>query len=454
MNRKKKRIVPRLPSGFRDLHPDECAGRDWMIERVCDIYRTFGFVALDTSPVEYLHVLLSGHQESGDKQIYRLFKDTIPEPEKSLALRFELTASLARYLAQNIDRLPMPFKRYQSGYVWRGERPQRGRFRQFLQFDVDIIGVEQSTADTEIIEVIYRSMEALGVPDFAIKLSSRNLLSHLALKLGISNTEERSAFFRVLDKHDKIGTSKLLRLCAESPSRGGLGFGTAQVGLLDEFVSLRGSNEEILESVLHILDLTDAVKAMKELQEILELWSSARVNHPEYLKVVPHMARGLDYYTGPIFETVITHNETIGSVMSGGRYDGLIGSFLDRSIPAVGVSMGIDRLFVALKDLDILNASASSCRVLVTVLSNEETPLMFDLASRLRNEGISAELYLGSKYTFREQIKYAASRGIPFLLIQGENERKREVVSLRDLETREQYECSFGEAVSRLKHAK
>jgi len=451
MSKKSRHQEPRLPSGFRDLHPDECAGRDWMIERVCDVYKSFGFVPLDTSCVEYLNILVSGHEEGGEKQIYRLFKDSLPAPRKTTALRFELTASLARYLGQHIDRLPLPFKRYQSGYVWRGERPQRGRFRQFLQFDVDTVGVQHPMADTEIIEVIYRSMEAIGIGDFSIQISSRQLLSSLARTIGLITSEDQIRFFRILDKHDKIGTHKLLQLCAEPYDNNGLGFKGKQIDILERLITLEGSNSEKVESLAGILQSSDATTGLNEIETILGLWSRVAVRHPEYVRFVPHLARGLDYYTGAIFETIITGQESIGSVMSGGRYDGLIGHFLNRDLPAVGVSMGIDRLFVALKEMELLRDSASSCTVLISILQQDDSALMFELASTLRNAGISAELYLGSRYAFREQIKYAASRGIPYLLIQGEDERNRGTVSLRDLSSREQTECSLDQAIFRLR---
>jgi len=443
----------RLPSGFRDLSPAHIAARNWMIETVCRVYESHGFTPLDTSPVEFFQTLVAGHDEGAGKQIYRLFKDELPAPEKTLALRFELTVSLARFLAQNQDSIQMPFKRYQSGYVWRGERPQRGRFRQFLQFDVDTVGVAEIVADTEILEIIYRSMEALGIGGFEIRLSSRNLLAGLAGTLGLKTSQDKSNFFRSLDKYDKIGRERLIQLLSASPDeqKDGMGFSMKKLSIVEQVLSLQGDNETILEEMACIASGPPETKSgIDELRGILGYWAQTKLKHPEFLKIVPHLARGLDYYTGPIFETFVTSQEKIGSVMGGGRYDGLIGCFLGKELPAVGVSMGVDRLLVALESLSLLPGAISKCQVLVAVLSEEERKQMYGVAAQLRNTGIAAELYLGSKLAFREQIKYASSLGIPWLLIQGENEREKGVVALRNLGTRTQEELRLEDAMEKL----
>ncbi|MBN1426382.1 histidine--tRNA ligase [Candidatus Fermentibacteria bacterium] len=447
-----RRIEPRLPSGFRDLSPEEAAAQKRMIETVCKVYESHGFVPLDTSCVEYYQILVSGHGEGGEKQIYRLCRDEMPTPESALALRFELTASLARYLAHNIDRLPMPFKRYQSGYVWRGERPQRGRFRQFLQFDVDTVGISDPVADAEIVEVIYRSLDALGVPGFEIRISSRSLLAGVARVLGLGAPEAQLEFFRVLDKHDKIGTEKLLALIGAPPSEGGLGLAAGKIELVERILTISGTSDRVMEEASRLLHGPDeTARGLREISSILEYLSSAALPHPDYVRVMPSLARGLDYYTGPVFETVVIGQEGFGSVMGGGRYDGLIGHFLGRSIPATGVSMGVDRLLVVLQTLQAFPASGSVCRVVVAVLNPEERPRMYGLASLLRCAGIPSELYMGEGFSFRHQIAYAAQREIPYLLIQGEDERARGIVALRDLRTRTQQELTLEEAVVHLR---
>jgi len=453
MKKNDRHSVARLPSGFRDLPPADMAARNWMMESVCRVYESHGFTPLDTSPVEFLQTLMAGHDEGTGKQIYSLFKDELPTPERTLALRFELTASLARFLAQNRETIHMPFKRYQSGYVWRGERPQRGRFRQFLQFDVDTVGVADVAADAEILEVIYRSMEALGIGGFEIRLSSRNLLAGLAGTLGLETSEDKSTFFRILDKLDKIGGERLLQLLSASPDeqKDGMSFSMKKLSIVDQVLSLEGDNEMILEEMGRIASgPPETKKGIDELQEVLGFWGRTGIKHPEFLRIVPHLARGLDYYTGPIFETFVTKQEKIGSVMGGGRYDGLIGRFLGKELPAVGVSMGVDRLLVALESLSLLPRAISKCQVLVAVLGEEDRKRMYGVAAQLRTMGIAAELYLGSKLAFREQIKYASSLGIPWLLIQGENEQEKGVVALRNLGTRTQEELRMEDAVTKL----
>jgi histidyl-tRNA synthetase len=404
--------------------------------------------------VEYYKTIVAGHDDSESKQIYRLFKEKLPESSKALALRFELTGSLVRFVTQNIDHLPLPFKRYQVGYVWRGERPQRGRFRQFLQFDVDTIGIADPVADAEILEVVYRSLEALGLPSFQIRLSSRNLLSGLASVLGLRSDEERIRFFRALDKYDKIGATRVLQLLEQSPASDeeGMGFSFSQLSIVERVLAMSGENESLLDQMEEIArGPAETDTGLRELRSMLRYWTEARLPRPDFLRIVPHLARGLDYYTGPVFETFLPSDENLGSIMAGGRYDGLVGRYVGREIPAVGVSMGIDRLIVALESLSLLPETLSACRALVVVLSEEERESMYGVASQLRQHGIPSELYLGSKLAFREQIKYAAAQGIPWLLIQGENERRKNVVALRDLATREQVELSLEQAVVRLK---
>jgi histidyl-tRNA synthetase len=447
-----QRLDPRLPSGFRDLAPSEAAAQKWMVDTVCRVYESHGFVPLDTSCVEYYQILTSGHGESGDKQIYRLYKDEIHSPDKALALRFELTGSLARYLAQNIERLAMPFKRYQSGYVWRGERPQRGRFRQFLQFDVDTIGIADPVADAEIIEVICRSLDALKVPAFEVRVSTRSLLAGLARTLGLHTVESQLEFFRLLDKHDKIGTGKLLGLLAAPSHEGGMGLGVPGVGLVEKVICLTGENGHVLEETARLLHGTEeAARGLRELTSVLDHLEGAALPRPEAVRIMPSLARGLDYYTGPVFETFVTGQESIGSVMSGGRYDGLIGRFLGRRIPATGVSMGVDRLLIVLQSLASCQAAAPACRVLVAVLGAGERRRMYGIAAKLRNAGVSAELYMGEELSFRHQIAYAARQGIPYLLIQGDDELARGVVALRDLAARSQQDFSLEDAVTRLR---
>jgi histidyl-tRNA synthetase len=451
---KEETARPRLPSGFSDSPPTETAARDWVLDTVCQVYRSYGFVPLDTSPVEYFQTIVSGHDDIASKQIYRLFKDKLPEPNKALALRFELTGSLVRFVTQNIDRFPLPFKRYQVGYVWRGERPQRGRFRQFLQFDVDTVGIADPVADTEILEVVYRSLEALKLPAFEIRLSSRNLLSGLAAVLGLTTEEERLRFFRILDKYDKIGACSVLQLLEQPPAahEEGMGFSHSQLSTVEKVLAMKGANESLLEQMEEVArGPAETAAGLRELRSVLRYWNEARLPRPDFLRVIPHLARGLDYYTGPVFETFLPSDENLGSIMAGGRYDGLVGRYVGRDIPAVGVSMGIDRLIVALENLSLMPETLSACRVLVAVLSEEERETMYGVASQLRQHGITTELYLGNKLTFREQIKYAAAQGIPWLLIQGENERHKGVVALRDLAAREQIELSLDQAVLRLK---
>lgn len=456
MSPKEETARPRLPSGFTDSPPFETAARDWVLDTVCHVYRSYGFVPLDTSPVEYYKTIVSGHDDSASKQIYRLYKEKLPESNKALALRFELTGSLVRFVTQNIDRLPLPFKRYQVGYVWRGERPQRGRFRQFLQFDVDTIGIADPVADTEILEVVYRSLEALKLPAFQIRLSSRNLLSGLAAVLGLRNEEERLRFFRILDKYDKIEASGVLRLLEEPPTADeeGMAFSPSQLSIVEKVLAMNGENESLLDQIEEVArGPAETAAGLRELRSVLRYWNEAGLPRPDFLRVVPHLARGLDYYTGPVFETFLPSDENLGSIMAGGRYDGLVGRYVGREIPAVGVSMGIDRLLVALESLSLLPETLSACRVLVAVLSEEERETMYGVASQLRRRGVPTELYLGNKLAFREQIKYAAAQGIPWLLIQGENERQSDVVALRDLATREQVELSLDQAILRLKES-
>ncbi len=426
-------IEPRLSRGLRDLLPEDTLARQHMIDVVRGVYELYGFVPLTTPAVEYLDVL-SG---SGGQEIQQsIFTVSNPE-EEQLGLRFDHTVPLARVIAQ-YKELPKPFRRYSIGPVWRADKPGPGRFREFVQFDIDSVGVQSELADTEIICGICDSMEALGVSNYQVRFSSRRVLNLLLAYASI--TPERSVdVFRVIDKLEKIGPKKVrLELTAgytdESGDRiTGLGLTAEQADQIEKFIAIRspkradvvkelggtfgsvpGAAEEIavLEKMSHNLD----VAGYRDDRVIIDL----------------SIARGLAYYNGPVFETILMDAPQFGSVFSGGRYDDLVMRFLGERVPATGASMGVDRLLAALRALDKIRLRKSTAEVLVTTFDSSMKDDYTAMTFELRRAGIRTELYMGTDRAGK-QIKYGDRLEIPIVLLYGPDEKAKGVVTIKDM---------------------
>jgi histidyl-tRNA synthetase len=428
-----QKVEPRLPRGFRDYLPAQMNARLKIISTIRRVYELYGFQPLETPAQEY-RVTLMGYGEENTKQIFN-FKN--PEDEE-VALRFDLTVPLARVVAQYQD-LQLPFRRYQVAPVWRADKPDPGRFREFVQFDLDSVGTSSTAADVEILCGMYDTLKALGVQRFKVKFSSRKVLDNLMDFAGIPHDSAHKVF-RVLDKLDKIGiegiTAELTtgRVDASGDSIVGLGLKNHQVARIKEFLALpSGKRKTVLESVAHIFgSVASASTAIDELRFMCDSLDTLEI--PEENVILDlSIARGLDYYTGPVFEAVLDDAPEFGSVFGGGRYDGLVERFLGRKIPAVGASIGVDRLFAAMQKLGLVEMAASTAQVLVTVMEPSRIAEYQQLTRRLRQAGINTEMYFGDEMTLGKQLQYGNRQQMPIAVIIGSEEFAKGEVTIKNL---------------------
>lgn len=429
-----RRVEPRLLKGFRDYLPEMMIPRTQLLRKIAAVFERFGFEPLDTPTIEYADILLAKAGPEQEKLIYR-FKD---HGERDVALRYELTISLARVLAQYSTDLPRPFKRYQMGPVWRADAPGKGRYREFWQCDVDIVGTASLLADAECLAVDHAVMTAVGVSTHLIRFNNRKLFRALQEKAGINDESRMPAIMRAIDKIDKIGWQGV-----EAELSRVAGVNARQLDAIKQFMDLctpTRSNVERLEAADKLLGGTPAGESgCNELREAYQ--AALNLGVPDaHLSVDFTIARGLDYYTGTVFETFLTDAMDYGSVMSGGRYDGLVGVFASQDEPAVGISVGIDRLITVLDEKGLLKKSKASASVLVTIFDESPKSLETSLkvASDLRAANIAAELYLDPAAKLKKQLAYAQRKEIPWVVIAGPDETARGEVTLRDMKSGQQ----------------
>ena len=420
-----EKIRPKILKGFRDYLPEKMILRGKIIETVKEVYERFGFEPLETPALEYAEILLGKYGEEADTLVYQ-FRDY---GGREVGLRYDLTVPLARVIAM-YPELPKPFKRYQLAPVWRAEKPQKGRFREFIQLDPDIVGVSSMMADAEIINLIYETMRALGFKRFVTQINNRRILDGFISGLKIDKSQSLT-IFRILDKLEKLGIEEVRKELVEK------GFNKEAARKLLEFIEIKGNNQEILTQLKELLsDNPEGIKGIEELESILSY--SKEVGIPEEnLKINLALVRGLDYYTGPVFETIISDCPEVGSVFGGGRYDNLIGMFSEKEIPAVGVSIGIDRIFSAMDILKMFPAKTAISQVLVTVFDKATEIQSLKIAKELREIGINTEVYLGEGNLSR-QFKYANKKGIPLVIVIGPSEIKENQITIKDLKTGKQ----------------
>ena len=429
-----------LAKGTRDFLPDAMRNRLAVIDRLREVFARFGFEPLETPAFERIETLMGKYGEEGEQLIYKILKrgEGGQRGECDLALRYDLTVPLARVVAMNRD-LRMPFKRYQIQPVWRADRPQKGRFREFWQCDVDIAGTTSPAADAECLAVVAASLKALGFHEYTVRLNDRRILTSLAAAAGALDRE--TDVLVAIDKLDKIGRDGV----TEELKRKGLGdeglerlwdslvVPDNQAGALDAMESkLDNRGREGVATLRAVLDAADALGVPLE-----------------RIAVDPTLARGLGYYTGPVFETEVVEPK-VGSLSGGGRYDGLVGIFTGTEIPAVGVSLGLERIITVMEDLGMLPSTSTTARVLVTVFGDDTRAASMRLATRLRDAGVPTDLYLGDS-RLRAQFKYANARGYPWLAIVGPDEASAGTVALKNLKTGEQSTVSFSDALARLR---
>ena len=428
------RVTPRTLPGFMELLPNEQILFNEMKETIRKSYEEFGFLPLDTPIIELSEVLLAKAGGETEKQIYRFDKG-----DTNLSLRFDLTVPLAKYVSMHYGELSFPFRRYQIGKVYRGERPQTGRFREFYQCDIDIIGDNELNImhDAEMPMVIYNTFKKLGFDDFTIRINNRKILNGFFASLAIENPAE---VLRIVDKLDKIGIDEVKNCLAE------INVTADSINKIIEFISITGSSDEKISS-LKALNIDNALftKGIDELEAVINAIRLFGIPENNF-KVDLTIARGLDYYTGTVYETFLNDYRELGSVCSGGRYENLAEFYTDKKLPGVGISIGLTRLFYKLNELNAIKVSKDSiAKVLVVSASSDISPCL-PVATAFRTAGINTELFLTDK-KIKAKFKYADKLNIPFVVVIGEDEVSNNTVSLKNMKTGEQFQVSIQEAI-------
>ena len=432
------KVNPRTLSGFMELAPREQMKLEKMMEILRRSYSRYGFTPLDTPVIEAAEVLLAKGGGETEKQIYRFTKG-----ESDLALRFDLTVPLAKYVAAHYGELCFPFRRYQIGKVYRGERAQRGRFREFYQADIDIIGDGKLDIlnEAEIPAIIYSTFTELGLKNFRIKVNNRKLLNGFYAMNGMS--EKAGEIMRTVDKLDKIGPQKVKELLIEEVKM----LPDKSENVLD-FMAIQGDNAYVISRLEDYRGM-DATfdEGLDELITVTRYLSDFGVPE-ENFAVDLTIARGLDYYTGTVYETEMTKHPEIGSVCSGGRYDNLAEYYTDKQLPGVGISIGLTRLFYVLNEQGLLSEEipTAPCDALVLPMTEELGPAVA-AATALRRAGVRTQLY-GEKRKFKAKMSYADKLGVPFVVLMGEDEIREGLLSVKDMRTGEQQKLPAEEAAA------
>lgn len=429
------KVTPRIQAGFMELLPAEQILFDKIKKTISETFEEYGFVPQDTPIVENADVLFAQIGEDTQKEIYRFTKG-----DDDLGLRFDLTVPLARYVAMYSNSLSFPFRRYQIGKVYRGERPQRGRFREFYQCDIDILGNGSLSIvnDAEVPAVIYSVFNKLKLGDFVIRISNRKILSGLMESL--DEADKTSETLRIIDKLEKVGADTVKQMLVD------LGIKLVDVEKIISLVKLAGSNETIL-TTLEKLEVENELfmEGVNELEEVVNKAESFGVPKKN-LQVDLSIARGLAYYTGTVYETIMADERIRGSVCGGGRYDNLAENYTNQSFPGVGVSIGLTRLFSQLLDTGIIKPEVSSPAKVLVVPMEADTPFALEVAGKLREAGVATELYTEDD-KFKKKLMYANKIGVPFVAIIGDDEIAQKKVALKNMKTGEQILLSVDEAV-------
>ena len=431
------KMTPRTLSGFMELLPQPQQQMERMMQILRETYALYGFTPLDTPIIEASEVLLAKGGGETEKQIYRFQKG-----DADLALRFDLTVPLAKYVALHGGELSFPFRRYQIGKVYRGERAQRGRFREFYQADIDVIGDGKLdiTNEAEIPSIIYQTFTRLGLKRFQIRVNNRKILNGFYAILGL--TEQSGAIMRTVDKLDKIGPDKVRELLLSD-----CGLQEDQAAEILKFIAITGSNAEVLaalEGYMGRHELFDT--GLSELKTVVKYLADFGVPE-ENFAVDLTIARGLDYYTGTVYETTLLDHPEIGSVCSGGRYDNLAEYYTDRQLPGVGISIGLTRLFYVLGEQGMLNPDLPTAPADVLVLPmTEDLAPAISLSTRLRGAGVRTQLYTEQK-KFKAKMNYADKIGVPYVIFLGDDEIAAGVVACKDMKTGEQTKLPFTETL-------
>ncbi|MBI5372654.1 MAG: histidine--tRNA ligase [Sphingobacteriales bacterium] len=448
---------PTIPQGTRDFGPEVVRKRTYILNTIRSVFELYGFQPLETPAMENLDTLMGKYGEEGDKLIFKILNNGLDNPEKEKqvreefekvlqgkntkgiterALKYDLTIPFARYVAMNHPQLVFPFKRYQVQPVWRADRPQKGRYREFYQCDADVVGSHSLFNEVELAAIYHEVFTRLGLTGYELRINSRKVLAALAESCG--GADNMTDITVAIDKLDKIGLEKVKE---ELVSRG---LSNDQVSIIEKYLNISGTNEEILSSLTALIGYSaDGEKGISELSYL----SSQLATHNSQLKLDPALARGLNYYTGIIFEAKAPAGVKMGSIGGGGRYDDLTGLFGVPGIPGVGISFGVDRIYDVLEELQLFPADVQvGTRVLFFNLGEAESQKSFELLQQLRQRGIRGELY-HENAKFDRQFKYAEKKNIPFVVILGEKELAAQTCNIKELATGQQQSVSFTDLI-------
>ena len=436
------KMTPRTLSGFMELLPAPQQQMERIMEVLRRTYSLYGFTPLDTPVIESSDVLLAKGGGETEKQIYRFQKG-----DADLALRFDLTVPLAKYVALHYNDLTFPFRRYQIGKVYRGERAQRGRFREFYQADIDIIGDGKLSIvnEAEIPSIIYKTFSTLGLKRFQIRVNNRKILNGFYAMLGL--TEKSGDIMRTVDKLDKIGPEKVKVILMDEE----IALTEEQASEILKFIAITGTNEEVLAALAGYQGRNEVFdEGLTELNTVVKYLAAFGVP-TENFAVDLTIARGLDYYTGTVYETTLLDHPEIGSVCSGGRYDNLAEYYTDKQLPGVGISIGLTRLFYVLGEQGMLNPDLPTAPADVLILPmTDDLSAAIGFATQLRENGIRAQIH-GENKKFKQKISYADKLGIPYVIFLGEDEINAGVVACKDMATGEQTKLEPAATIYRIK---
>lgn len=415
------KIKPRIYKGTRDFLPEQMIRRQYIINQVKEIFEKYGFEPLETPTLELWETLSGKYGEEGDRLTYRF----IDRGKREVGLRYDLTVPLSRVVAM-YPEIPKPFKRYQIQPVWRADKPQKGRFREFYQCDIDVIGSTSMLAEAEILSAVYEILRKLGFHEFTMRINSRKILSGITEIAGLS-PEKEADVARGIDKLDKIGREGVRQELHSS------GIGTEQAKKVVAVLDISGSNTEKLSKTSQILQSSEVGKqGIEEIKVLIDYLSMYGI--PEKFVLFDlFLARGLDYYTGPIFETIIS-KPRIGSITGGGRYDRLIGMFSGTDQPATGCSIGLERIVTVMEELNMFPSHLRTpVQVLVAVFDQESIPYSVSIAQNLRQAGIRTELYTGNS-KLRGQFGLANDKSIPLVIVAGPDEIRDRMLTLKNMD--------------------
>ncbi len=427
----KSKTEPRTLAGFMELMPNEQILFEQIKQKIEKTYQKFGFLPLDTPILELSEVLLAKAGGETEKQIYRFEKG-----DTDISMRFDLTVPLAKYVAKNYGNLSFPFRRYQIGKVYRGERTQKGRFREFYQCDIDIIGDGELSVinDAELPSVIYNIFKELGFDDFTIRINNRKILNGLFESL--NQKENATEILRIIDKIEKIGKEAVIEELEkiEIPSDA--------INKIMDFIEIEGTTDEKLQKLNELnIKNEEFEKGLDELTQVVKYIRIFGIPEANF-KVDLTIARGLDYYTGTVYETFLNQYRELGSVCSGGRYENLAEYYTDKQLPGVGISIGLTRLFYKLNELQLIKAEKKSIAEVLVVPMVQDLTVPIQIATDLRKKGISTEVYLNDK-KLKTKMKYADKLEIPYVIVVGEDEINSGIVKIKNMKTGEERETSI-----------